>query len=155
MPVEVTGQGQLYRALDSVVARSGDLRHSGKAIAARVHGLNREQLDSGGARSGGYEDLSEAYAKQKARTHPGKGIERRDDALYESLTTPDATGSIYEIEKDHVSVGSSLAHAARQHYGDDSTPARPSIVIQEPQREELFRIYCDDLTEYARGLGLN
>ena len=77
---------------------------------------------------GSWDPLDPVYAAQKARTHPGKGILRREDAYYRAATGPNRPGSIYEVSPTELVIGvrgSSIEHAQYHEEGTENLSARP------------------------------
>jgi hypothetical protein len=147
--VTISGQEALFVALSSLDARISDLRPSWPKVYARRAGHIREQFDSEGGRTGQHWELSAAYAAQKAKAHPGKPVMQGEGLLLASLTNKDAEGAIYEEHPDRLISGSSLPYALAQvNAGHDLFGER------EEDAEEDLNIIADDLTAYAKELGL-
>jgi hypothetical protein len=87
---EITGQERVITALASLKSEWVDLTRVEKSLTQKFEDANRVQFASEGGKSGGWEKLSDAYAREKAKTHPGKTILRRDDHLYDALTESDS-----------------------------------------------------------------
>jgi hypothetical protein len=145
--ISVDGQ-ELFASLDKFLARTSDLRPSWPKVYAKRADHVREQFDGEGGRTGQRWTLSEAYAKRKARTHPGKPVMQREGRLLASLTDRNAEGAIYEERPDRLETGLSLPYALFQfNAGHDLFGER------EEDAGEYLEIIADDLTAYARDLG--
>lgn len=69
-------------------------------------------------------ELDPIYAAQKAVTHPGQGILRREDAYYRAATGPNRTGSVYDVSPTELVIGTTVEHAAYHEEGR-GVPGRP------------------------------
>jgi hypothetical protein len=146
--ITVEGQEAFFAALAGLDARVSDLRPSWpKVDAVYVRGV-REQFGSEGGRTGGWAALSEAYAREKAKTYPGKPIEQASGRLFASLTDKDAEGAIYDEQPDSFTRGSSLPYALKQH------ETRDLFGFRDEDGGEILAIIADDLTAYAKELGV-
>ena len=96
--------------------------------------------------------LSPDYAKQKAKTHPGKPILRRTDALFKQLTV---TGGI-RVTKYTIAIGAQGPAARYGIYhqtGTNRMPARPPIDLTDQQFEKMAEIINKDSAKFARKQG--
>jgi phage gpG-like protein len=146
--------GQVGAALSRAGEDAIDLRRVADKLEGRFHDGNREQFDSQGARSGGWEQLSEAYAPRSARPLREKVIERKTGRLYESLTG-DTADSIRVVEKEAAEFGTSLPYALDQQEGDPrgTYPARPLIVVTDEDVDFYAQAVLDDAAEFMHSLG--
>jgi hypothetical protein len=155
--VRVEVKSSFFQTLEGVDVLNGDFRREWPLVAIYVYSKVGEQFDSEGGLSGGWQALSAAYAKRKAKTHPGKTIERRDGALEKSLRNANAPGSIYKPERDSLTLGSTLKYAKAQHFGykKRNLPARPLYPqFTATMTRELGALVAADLTNYTKNLGL-
>lgn len=87
-------------------------------------------FETGGAGTAhGWAPLSPRYSRWKAKHYPGKPILTRTGALRKSLTEKQGAGSLYELTKNFVAVGSDYRAGAyglgRLHqYGTTRMPRR-------------------------------
>lgn len=104
---EVAGGIQLDRAFNRVDQEISDFRNFWPGVIVVFYEIETGQFQSEGAKgaSGKWTPLSPAYKLFKEREFPGKTILRREDALYESMTGPDALDSILRPEKDELIIG--------------------------------------------------
>lgn len=146
--ITVTGEEAFFAALASLDVRVSEViaRVAPKLYDAHARHVT-EQFGSEGGRTGERWELSEAYAKRKAKTHPGKPVMQRGGLLLASLTNKDAEGAVYDVRPDSISFGSSLPYAAAQGATHDLFGER------EEDAAEYLEIIADDLTAYARELG--
>lgn len=80
------------------------------------------------------------YGPWKRGAYPGKGILRREDFLYRSLTTRGARYSIADIGARTLRLGSSLAYSPILQEGSAHMPARPHVLVSREAFGELSRI---------------
>lgn len=146
--ITVMGQEALFAALSSLDARASEVVARVAPKLYEVHARHvTEQFNAEGGRAGQHWTLSEAYAKRKAKTHPGKPVMQREGLLLASLTNRDSDGAIYDVRPDSITFGSSLPYAAVQGKTHDLFGER------EGDADEYLEIIADDLTSYARDLG--
>lgn len=146
---EVQGSVQLDRAFNRVEQEISDFRNFWPAVIIAFYDIETEQFHSEGAKgaSGQWAPLSPAYKIFKEREFPGKTILRREDALYESMTGPDALDSILRPEKDELVIGSALPYALTQH------KKRPIISLSENNKRRIVKSIQQRLVEFARKTG--
>lgn len=96
--------------------------------------MERRQFASEGGLTGGWPALSPRYAAWKAIHYPGKGILRRTDRLYDSLTTGP---EVHRQTRDELELGTAVDYA-RFH-----KRRRPPVPLPPPAAERA---------EWARGL---
>lgn len=113
----------LVRFMDRVQDASEPLDAMGDVIA-RLQA--REFATQGGATRGGWAALSPAYARQKARTHPGKPILERSGLLKESLTQ--RPFGVDEVDRDVAVFGTDIPYARYHMDGTPFMPARPPLI---------------------------
>jgi phage gpG-like protein len=151
--IEVIGLEGIDEALASFAERVADMRPTWPKVDEVIVRGVRENFSTEGRRVGGWKNLSEAYARQKAKTHPGKPIEQREGPLQESLTQRNAAGAIYESLPGSFTRGSSLPYAIAQHEGRGRLPSRELYRFIDRDADEIGNVIADDLTVYAQGLG--
>ena len=86
-------------------------------VAPFAYGEIDDIFDSGGR--GLWPDLDPIYAAQKAVTHPGQGILRRDDTYYKAATGPNRAGSIYDVGATELVIGVSGASVEYAAYHEE------------------------------------
>lgn len=59
---------------------------------------------------GKWAQLSPVYAAQKAKSHPGKTILRREDNYFRAATQPNEPGNVSTFEKDYMEWGIDLGY---------------------------------------------
>lgn len=125
--VNVDGADVLHETLVRFTERVSDLSEPLDAMGDVVARLQAREFDTqGGATRGGWAALRPAYARQKARTHPGKPILERDGDLRRSLTQ--RPFSIDEVDS-HVAVfGTDIPYARYHMDGTPFMPARPPLI---------------------------
>lgn len=146
---EIFGEVQLNRAFNRVNEEISDFRNFWPGVITAFYEIETEQFYSEGAKgaSGKWTPLSPAYKAFKERAFPGKTILRREDTLFESLTSPDALDSVLRPEKDELVIGSSLPYALAQH------KRRPIISLSEDNKWKLTKSIQVRMVEFARKTG--
>lgn len=146
---EIAGDAQLDRAFNRVEERISDFRNFWPGVITAFYEIQTEQFQSEGAKgaSGPWTPLSPAYKLFKEREFPGKTILRREDALYESMTSSDALDSILRPQKDELIIGSALPYALAVH------KKRPVISLSEDSKRKLVKTIQQRLVEFARSTG--
>jgi hypothetical protein len=146
---EVHGDVQLDRAFNRVEQDISDFRNFWPGVILAFYEIETAQFQTEGAQgaSGQWAALSPAYKAFKEVEFPGKTILRRTDALYESMTGPDALDSILRPEKDELTIGSALPYALIQH------KRRPIISLSEDNKRKIVKSIQQRLVEFARGAG--
>lgn len=146
---EIAGDVQLDRSFNRVEEQISDFRNFWPGVITAFYEIEVEQFQSEGAKgaSGPWTPLSPAYRLFKEREFPGKTILRREDALYESMTSSDALDSIVRPQKDELIIGSALPYALAVHR------KRPVISLSEDNKRKLVKSIQQRLVEYARSSG--
>lgn len=108
--LEVSGEVQIHRRLEGLLANIEDLTPALERIAEHFYAHMREVFATeGGATAGGrWTGLAPDYAAWKAQFYPGQGILQRTGRLRESLTAPGAAGSIREMDRQGMTLGSDV-----------------------------------------------
>lgn len=156
--IKIEGWESLDRALGSFADATVNLTEHWAGVAKVFRSLNKKQFDSQGGLTGGWEKLSDAYAKRKAKVAPGKPIEEVSGALKRSLTEENDPNAISVPGPTSYIGGSILPYARAQHEGDEriNLVARSLLGIETPEgAEEAAQALAEDLTAYAQTLGLN
>jgi phage gpG-like protein len=146
---DISGTEVIDRAFNRVDQEISDFRNFWPGVIATFYEIETEQFQSEGAKgaSGKWSPLSPAYKVFKEREFPGKTILRRSDALYESMTGPDALDSILRPEKDELVIGSGLPYALiHQKF-------RPVISLTEDNKRSFIKSIQQRLIEFARSAG--
>jgi len=146
---DISGDVQLDRAFNRVEQEISDFRNFWPGVIVAFYEIETEQFATEGAQgaSGQWAPLSPAYKVFKEREFPGKSILRREDALYESMTGPDALDSILRPEVDELIIGSALPYALIQHR------KRPIISLSEDNKRKIVKSIQRRLVEFARTTG--
>jgi phage gpG-like protein len=146
---EVQGEVQLDRAFNRVDQEISDFRNFWPGVILAFYEIETAQFATEGAQgaSGQWAALSPAYKIFKEIEFPGKTILRRTDALYESMTGPDALDSIVRPEKDELTIGSALPYALVHQ------KTRPIISLSEDNKRKIVKSIQQRLVEFARSAG--
>lgn len=118
--VEFIGAAEVDRGLANLDRRLSVLRPMYETFAEEFY-KEEEELFA----TEPWEPLSDAYAISKAEQFGGKPLLRATDALYKSLTQPNAPGSIYIVDDTDAVFGSSDPKAILHQTGTRNMPARP------------------------------
>ena len=146
---EVVGVEVLDRAFNRVNQEISDFRNFWPGVITTFYEIETEQFRSEGASgaSGKWAALSPAYKVFKERDFPGKTILRREDALYESMTGPDALDSILRPDRDELVIGSAVPYALIHQ------KTRPIISLSEESKRRMVKSIQVRLVEFARAAG--
>jgi phage tail protein X len=111
--VEVIGLEPLLLAIEEATDGDALIVEAAPQLFEYFAETNKENFDTEGGLTGGFEPLTEEYAAWKERRVGGKPIEQFEGRLYASLTG--RTGdTIYEVRPGLAEFGSSLPYAAAQ-----------------------------------------
>ena len=97
---------------------------------------------------GQWPQLSEAYARWKARHYPGKGILELTGAYRNAATQIGAPYNVVEVGDDHLTYGvEGLDYPAFHESGTNRLPARPvfDLLVED---EELSRAVTEAFSEH-------
>lgn len=147
---EIDGVPVLDRAFNRIDEHISDFRNFWPGVITAFYEIEVEQFESEGSKgaSGKWTPLSPAYKVFKEREFPGKTILRREDDLFESLTGPDALGSVLRPEKDELIIGSAVPYAlVHQRKG------RPPISLSEANKRRITKGIQERLVEFVRRTG--
>lgn len=152
--VEIDGIEVLNRAFNRVDQIISDFRPLWPNVADVVYTINQEQFDSEGGRgaSGKWAALSPAYKKWKEIHYPGQPILRLTNALYESLTDPEANDAVFQPGKDELVIGTRVPYATAHHRGGRS-PQRQIFSFSEPQKRRIQKAIQAGLVQFTRQAG--
>ena len=110
---------------------------------------------------GTWPPLSKAYAAQKAKTHPGKEILRRDDEYFDAATTGSHPGSVAKFTPVEMELGVSGGYFESSfgvnypalHEDGGSLPARPvyELIVGGISFEEKVRQRGEQYLSAAAG----
>ena len=152
---EVAGIDVLDRAFNRVDVQISDFRNFWPGVITTFYEIETEQFQSEGAKgaSGKWTPLSPAYKNFKERAFPGQAILRQTNALYDSLTSPDAIGAIIRPEKDELTLGSAVPYALFHQRGTSRMPPRPPISLTDNDKRQMVKAIQVRLVEYARATG--
>jgi phage gpG-like protein len=145
----IQGVEVLDRAFNRVDQEISDFRNFWPGVITTFYDIETQQFHTEGASgaSGKWTPLSPAYKLFKEREFPGKTILRREDALYESMTGPDALDSIVRPERDELAIGSALPYAPIHQ------KTRPIISLNEESKRRLVKSIQQRLVEFTRASG--
>ena len=97
---------------------------------------------------GGWPQLSEAYARWKARNFPGKGILDLTGAYRNAATQIGAPGNVITTTENSLTYGvEGLDYPVYHETGTDRMPARPVFDLLA-EDEELFRAVTEAFSEH-------
>jgi phage gpG-like protein len=145
---EVAGAVQLDRAFTRLAIDIADFTLPLQASEEILEQATRRQFAQQGSPS--WKALSPAYARRKARNHPGKTILRLTDALYNSLTRAGSPGAIREITTTLLRFGTSvevngynlgLIHQAPSQ--SSNMPKRPMLRLNKPAKSLIVNAFRD------------
>lgn len=145
----VEGVVTLDRAFNRIDEFIDDFRSVWPSVAREFYQIEEEQFASEGAvgLSGKWAPLSLAYKRWKEIHYPGQPILKLTNALYESLTSPDALDSIFRPERDELTIGT------KAPYGRRHQRERPPISLNEEQNRRIQKAIQIELVQFTRSLG--
>lgn len=152
---EIAGDIQLDRAFNRITEEIKDFRNFWPGVIRTFYEIEVEQFESEGSKgaSGKWTPLSLAYKVFKEREFSGQKILRATNELYESLTGPDALGSVLRPERDELVIGSAVPYALAHQKGTARMPARPPISLTENDKRKIVKSIQQRLVEFARRTG--
>ena len=151
---EIDGDQVLNRAFNRVGQFISDFRPIWPRVADEIYQINQEQFDSEGGKgaSGRWAALSPAYKKWKEVNYPGQPILRLTNALYESLTDPEAPDAVYQPSRDELVIGTRVEYATAHQRGG-RMPARPIFSFTEQQKRRMQKAIQVGLVQFTRQAG--
>ena len=154
---EVAGVEVLNRAFNRVEEYISDFRSIWPEVATEIYTINAEQFESEGSAgaSGRWAALSPAYKRWKEIHYPGQPILRLTNALFDSLTDPEAPDAIYQPGRDELVIGSKVPYARTHQTGSGSMPSRPPFSFSEPQKRRIQKAIQKGLVEFTRRAGFH
>lgn len=152
---EVDGIEVLNRAFNRVEQHISDFRPLWPNVAGEIYAINQEQFDSegGAGASGKWAALSPAYKQWKEIHYPGQPILRLTNALFESLTDPEAPDAVYQPRQDELVIGTRVPYATAHQRGLGHLPARPIFSFSEQQKRRIQKAIQAGLVQFTRQSG--
>jgi phage gpG-like protein len=153
--IKIENEGPFFGAVEKLVERAGDLRSFAPKVSSSWYAHVASTFQSEGG--GGWDDLSGAYAEQKAKTYGQQRILHASGRMEEALTSKDAPDSYADETPTELTYGATgrSGELARYHQeGTDTMPARPVYVVTIGYKRGVEDVVMDDLTQYAQSLGL-
>lgn len=153
----VDGVPEFDRAFNRIGQIISDFRSIWPEVAQAFYRIEVEQFESEGTRgaSGRFTALSPAYAKFKAVKFPGKTILRATDTLFDSLTNPNAPGSVFRPEQSQLTLGTSVPYGVFHQRGTRRMPRRPPISMSEDQKRQIQKAIQIGLVQFMRRQGFS
>ncbi len=155
LALKVEGQDKLLDALEEMELTFKDFRPLFREAAKLFYEFEREAFESEGGTSeaGEWEELSPLYELIKEQRYPGKTILRRTDALFRSLTQPNARGSIRRVTETELLIGTSIDYAIWHQTGTANMPERPIIALTDQQNRRMATFLRRGLADFVRRAG--
>lgn len=152
---QIEGDDRLLDKLEELELTFKDFRPLFRDAAKLFYEFEKEAFETEGDSSaaGEWEPLSPLYELIKERDYPGKTILRRTDALYKSLTQPNARGSIRRVTESELLIGTSIDYAIYHQTGTRFMPERPVIALTERQERQMATFLRRGLAEFVRRAG--
>lgn len=145
----VDGVVTMDRAFNRIDEFISDFRSVWPAVGREFYQIEEEQFASEGAVGllGKWKPLSPAYKRWKEINYPGQPILKLSNALYESLTSPDALDSIFRPEREELIIGT------KAPYGRKHQRERPVISMNAEQNRRIQKAIQSELVQFTRRLG--
>lgn len=152
---KVEGQDKLNDALEELELTFKDFRPLFREAAKLFYEFEKQAFEAEGETSAGgeWEELSPLYELIKEQRYPGKTILRRTDALYRSLTQPNARGSIRRVTETELLIGTGIDYALWHQTGTSRMPERPVIALTGQQNRQMAAFLRKGLAEFVRRAG--
>jgi phage gpG-like protein len=106
--------------------------------------------EGGATVSGQWAELSSKYAQRK---HPDRGILRRTDRLFTSLTRKHSGDATFIVRRDGFTRGTKVPYAKYHQSGTRKMPARPIYDFRENHARRMRSVLREQLQAYAVSLG--
>lgn len=152
---KVEGQGKLLDALDELELTFRDFRPLFREAAKLFYEFEKQAFETEGESSaaGDWEELSPLHELIKQQAFPGKTILRRTDALFRSLTQPNARGSIRRVTDTELLIGTGIDYALYHQTGTSRMPERPVIALTDEQQRQMATFLRRGLAEFVTRAG--
>lgn len=152
---EIDGIPAFDRAFNRINQAISDFRPIWPNVAQEIYAINEEQFESegGAGASGKWAALSPAYKKWKEVHYPGQPILKLTNALFESLTDPEAADAVFQPGRDELVIGSRAPYATAHQRGTGFMPARPIFSFSEPQKRRIQKAIQQGLVQFTRQAG--
>ena len=150
--IDFPGDGLVLvnRQLERFAVGMASLEVPFEAMAQLFAGDMKDQFDSEGASaSGGWKELSPAYAEQKLIKFPGKPILQATGKLVESLTSTPL--GVQVIGPQEMKIGTDVPYANYHQAGTKHMPARPPIALNAEQRTGFVKVLQEYLVRLMKG----
>lgn len=146
---EVDGVEVLNRAFNRIDQQVSDFRSLWPEVAGVVYRAFGRAFDTEGSSTaaGKFKALTPAYAKRKAIQYPGQTILKASNALFESMTDPQAFDAIFRSEADQLTIGTKVPYARRHQQ------TRPFISLTESDKRDIQKSIQRGLVQFVRSLG--
>ena len=105
----------------------------------------------GGHGSGGWQDLSPAYAAEKAKHYPGAPILVRTGALRSSLTRESDQNFIYRAQPLTLTLGTRVPYGVYHQKGGPDLPVRKPIELIEAQKRRWMKLMQEAIWKSGQG----
>ena len=136
--LDLEGANEVERLLSDLEERFGNLQPVFGSIIHDFWQVEAEQFESEGGLSGGWVELSPAYAKWKAQHAPDAPILVLSGRLRESLTG-ETDDTVLNVEDDTLEIGSRAPTAVLHQTGTSKMPARPPLVITDAVKDRWVK----------------
>lgn len=152
---DVAGVEVIDRAFNRIDERMNDLRFLWPPVIKEFYVIEEGQFASEGAKgaSGKWAAVSPAYKKWKEIHYPGQPILKLTNALYESLTDPEAPDAVFRAELLELVLGTKVPYARAHQFGTAKIPARPSISLTANDKRIFQKAIQSGLVQLTRSLG--
>lgn len=152
---EVDGITEFERGFNRIGDFISDFRSIWGEVAKIFYQIEGEQFESQGAAgaSGAWASLKKSYAEYKAVHYPGQTILKATGELYRSMTSFDASASIFRPEPDQLTIGTTSEGAIWHQRGTSRMPARKVISMSDSQKRRLQKAIQVGLVQFVRRQG--
>lgn len=104
---------------------------------------------------GKWPELTHSYATFKAIAFPSQTILKASNSLFDSLTSPEASGAIIRPERDELTLGTSIPYALAHHRGSPNRnlPKRSLNPLTETGKRKMQKAIQAPLVQFIRRQG--
>lgn len=159
--VEIEGMEALLAQYGNIERGLLDFRQLGawKGVQIEFYKIVGEVFKSEGSsnKGGKWAALSPAYAKVKEKRYGKMPILQASEALYKSLTSSGATGSVYNETAQELEIGTSIKYA-EYHQSDEprktKLPQRKILAFTDAQEKQLMKPIQEKLKQLVQNARL-
>jgi hypothetical protein len=155
--ISVEGLQRLETGLKTLADGWVDLQRMETKIVDLFIDIMGQEFSTSGSRSGGWQPLSKMYAAEKARTHPGQPILRRDDHLFKALTSK-TDETVRRPTKNSLEMGATGKSGEVGYWhqlGKGRLPSRKLMAMTKEDETKFGQLIMQEAATFARAEGFD